>query len=121
VLVVKWQRKLGPPKADESSYDQFARARVLEAYEKLYQASAKPLSQSQNRKAVGSGKKASNPSSNRVFGTSTREFCRDQGTRKPNGGTDVITPKDRYCYFYMETALRSLRHRDVPRHLVLLL
>lgn len=39
-LLVKWQRKLGPPKADESFSDLYTRARLLEEYEKQYAASA---------------------------------------------------------------------------------
>ena len=39
-LLVKWQRKLGPPKAEESFHDLYTRARLLEEYEKQYAASA---------------------------------------------------------------------------------
>jgi hypothetical protein len=46
-LIVKWQRKLGPPKADESFYDLFACARLLEEYKKQYQASRSPFSVSE--------------------------------------------------------------------------
>ncbi len=34
-LLVKWQRKLGPPKPEESFHDLFARARMLEEQENL--------------------------------------------------------------------------------------
>ena len=33
-LLVKWQRKLGPPKAEESFHDFYTCARQLEEYEK---------------------------------------------------------------------------------------
>ena len=39
-LHVKWQRKLGPPKASESFYELYDRARALEEHEKQYAASA---------------------------------------------------------------------------------
>ena len=39
-LLVKWQRKLGPPKPDESFHDLYTRARLVEEYEKQYAASA---------------------------------------------------------------------------------
>ena len=39
-LYVKWQRKLGPPKASESFYELYDRARALEEQEKQYAASS---------------------------------------------------------------------------------
>ena len=39
-LLVKWQCKLRPPKAEESFYDLYTRARLAEEYEKQYAASA---------------------------------------------------------------------------------
>lgn len=39
-LLVKWQRKLGSPKPDESFHDLMAHARMMEEYEKQFAASA---------------------------------------------------------------------------------
>jgi hypothetical protein len=39
-LLVKWQRKLGSPKPDETFHDLFARARMLEEHEKQFQQSS---------------------------------------------------------------------------------
>ena len=39
-LMVKWQRKLGPPKPEETFHDLLARARMLEECEKQFAASA---------------------------------------------------------------------------------
>ena len=42
-LLVKWQHKLGLPKADESFHDLYTHARLLEKYEKQYAASAEAI------------------------------------------------------------------------------
>ena len=39
-LLIKWQRKLRPPKVEESFYDLYTCARLSEKYEKEYAASA---------------------------------------------------------------------------------
>ena len=49
-LLVKWQRKLGAPRPDESFHDLLARARMLEEHEKQFQASAESRSEKAGRK-----------------------------------------------------------------------
>ena len=49
-LLVKWQRKLGAPKPDESFHDLLARAHMLEEHEKQFQASAESRSDKVGRK-----------------------------------------------------------------------
>ena len=64
-LLVKWQRKLGPPKPEESFYDLYTRARLAEEYEKQYAASAESRNANLPR---SQGTKSSQRSDNRSRG-----------------------------------------------------
>ena len=48
---MKWQRKLGAPKPDESFHDLLARARMLEEHEKQFSASAESCTGKSGRKS----------------------------------------------------------------------
>ena len=61
-LLVKWQRKLGAPKADESFQDLFTRARVLEEHERQYTVSAESRTANLPKSRSGTSK---SPSSKR--------------------------------------------------------
>ena len=62
-LLVKLQRKLESPKPDETFHDLFARACMLERYEKQYTASAEARTGSQNKRPLGEKSQAKKPPS----------------------------------------------------------
>ena len=103
-LLVKWQCKLGPPKADESFHDLFARARMIEEYEKQYQASAEARNPTQTHRSTESARRV--PTADRN-GASHKEHDRS----KPKSGVDSAQ-RDRQCYLCKEVG--HLR-RDCPK------
>ena len=60
-LLVKWQRKLGSPKPDESFHDLFSRARMLEECEKQFAVSANTRTEAVKKLMVDSTKKSVTP------------------------------------------------------------
>ena len=54
-LLVKWQRKLGPPKPEEGFHDLFARARMLGEHEKQFSASASVQNRNEMKKGPSDG------------------------------------------------------------------
>ena len=98
-LLVKWQRKLGPPKADESFHDLYTRARLLEEYEKQYVASA----ESRN---IGSTKDHDNKKKSSYKSRNQEKDGDQQSSPSPSRGDanrktpNLTTPlsKERRCY-----------------------
>ena len=93
-LLVKWQRKLGAPRPDESFHDLLARARMLEEHERQFSASAESRSGKSGRKS-GSADPRKNPSHKKTEPETTRT--------NPEESTHSSKPKERRCYICKET------------------
>ena len=119
-LLVKWQRKLGPPKAEESFCDLYTRARLAEEYEKQYAASA----ESRSANLPGSqGTKSSPRSDNRTCGHEKRDRQQPSPTAtgsealRASQGQVMQKSRERKCYSCGESGhLRRdcLRRAEAP-------
>jgi hypothetical protein len=85
-LQVRWQRKLGAPKPDESFHDLLAQARMLEEQEKQFSAS-------RTRK---SGRKSG--SVDPMRNSSQKKIELDNPRTNPEESANSTKPKERRCY-----------------------
>ena len=87
-LLVKWQRKLGAPKADESFQDLFTRARVLEEHERQYTLSAETRNANPSKSRSDTGRsqssKRSSPKS-QLAATDNRPVTQKKPEAEPSG------------------------------------
>ena len=90
-LQVKWQRKLGAPKPDETFHDLLARVRMLEEHEKQFAASAELCPGSTGRKPT----RGEVPKSKEQTNT---ESSSRRSTGK-NGSTSPTKATERRCFF----------------------
>ena len=107
-----WQRKLGPPKADENFHELLSRARMFEEYEKQFQESAKR-----------DGNKDKSESGKRYPPKTKPDKPGDDGGRKPEiepkkPDEDPKNPTGPRCYYCKRQATfvgTVLRERPLER------
>ena len=89
-LLVKWQRKLGSPKPEETFHDLFARARMLEECEKQFAASANVRSSEYQKK----------PFNNRVRKPPNSKLKETPAARIQEKPVDLESsqPRERQCF-----------------------
>ena len=92
-LQVKWQRKLGAPKPDESFHDLLARARMLEEHEKQFSGYNEPRTGKSGRK--------SGPVEHRK-GYSHKKPEQDSTRANPDENANSTKQKERRCYLCKE-------------------
>lgn len=102
-LLVKWQRKLGAPKAEESFHDLYTRARLLEEYEKQYTASAESrnANSSKDRDSKSSLRKSHYRNRNQEKESDQQSSSlpvRTELNKRMNPSTTTLPNKERKCY-----------------------
>ena len=91
-LQVKWQRKLGAPKPDESFHDLLARARMLEEHEKQFAASAE-------LRSGKSGKKPMQAEEPKPKGSTSSESDSTKKTSEKSGSTNLTKTPEGRCFY----------------------
>ena len=110
---MKWQRKLGPPKPEESFHDLLARARMLEECEKQYAASANARPMETQKKPFNDRvkKPSNNVKSKENPGAKTQES--GAKTQERSSESEPSRPKERRCFLCKEVG--HLR-RECPQN-----